>query len=152
MKGRTERLILAVIVVGGVAVCGSARADDRRFTYVYEATIMAPGEVEYEQWVTWKTAKDSDGSFDRFEFRHELEFGLTDTLQLGIYLSVWRYQDGRSVERDGATWRDAAVELIHQLSDPVEDVIGSALYGELKFGDELFELEAKIITHLPMFF
>jgi hypothetical protein len=104
---------------------------------------MPKGAVEYEQWVTWKTDKADDNSFDRVDFRHELEFGLTDHLQMGVYVSDWRYQNDDSGSK--TDWRNAAVELIYNMSDPVEDVIGSALYGEVKLGDELFELEGKII-------
>lgn len=122
-----------------------AQASDRRFTYVYEATTQPKGAVEFEQWGTWKTHKRSDSTFDRFDIRHEIEFGLTDRLQMGIYLADWRYEDGRSVDNDGADYRDTAVEFIYNLSDPVNDALGSAIYGEIKLGDELFELEAKLI-------
>jgi len=120
-----------------------ADASERRFAYVYEATTQPKGAVEYEQWVTWKTDKADDSSFNRFDIRHELEFGLTDHLQLGIYLSDWRHQQSDSGSK--TEWRDFAAELIYNLSDPVEDAIGSALYGEVKVGDEFLELEGKIL-------
>lgn len=121
-----------------------AHAGERRFTYVYEASPNPPGLMEYEQWITWKTHKDDDPDFDRFDFRHELEFGLTDDLQVGLYLSDWRIQDGQSVD-DGAEWRNVAIELLYGLTDPVTSPLGSALYGEIKLGDELLVLEAKLI-------
>lgn len=125
-------------------IVGAARADERRFTFVYEATTIPAGALEYEQWVTWATDKDSDPHFDRFDIRHEIEIGLTNRLQMGLYLSDWRLQRGDSVD-DGAKWRNVAVELKYNLTDPTADVLGSALYGEIKIGDELFELEGKII-------
>jgi len=120
-------------------------AGDRKFAFVYEVTTAAPGTVEYEQWITWKASKKTDSDFDRIEFRHELEFGLTEKLQLGLYLADWRYQDGGSVRNNRAQYRDTAVELIYNLTNPVTDPLGLALYGEVKFGDELFELEGKIL-------
>jgi hypothetical protein len=137
-------------VVALVIFClGSApmlvRADDRKFTFVYESTTMPAGEVEYEQWVTWKTHKDNDAKFDRFEFRHELEFGVTDRFQVALYFADWRYQDGESVSNDRAEYRDSAVELVYALTNPGTDFMGSAIYGEFKGGDELMELEAKVI-------
>ena len=131
-------MLLAIGMIGS-----PASASERRFAYVYEATTMPKGAVEYEQWVTWKTDKVSDSSFNRFDFRHELEFGLTDRLQLGVYLSDWRHQQDDSGRR--TKWRDAAVELIYNLTDPTQDVFGSALYAEIKVGDEFLELEGKII-------
>jgi len=123
-----------------------AHAGDRRFAFLYEATTTPPGTVEYEQFVTWKKSKKTDSDFDRFDFRHEIEFGLTDHLQMGIYLADWRYQDGGSVRNDRAQYRDTAVELIYNLSNPTTDPLGMALYGEVKFGDELAELEGKFIA------
>ncbi len=145
IKGLQNLVLPPGILVIAMA-SASAGASERRFTYIYEADTQPVGEIEYEQWVTWKTDKDSDSKFDRIEFRHEIEFGLTDNLQIGIYLSDWRYQDGRSVSDDGTEWRNAAVELIYNVADPVTDPFGLALYGEVKLGDELLELEAKLIV------
>ena len=123
-----------------------ARADDRRFTFVYEADTAAPGSVELEQYLTWKTRTREDHGFDVVEFRTEIELGLTDNLQLGLYLADWRYQDGAGVERDGVKYTDSAVELIYKLLDPVFDPLGLAAYGEFKMGDELIEVETKLIA------
>ena len=47
------------------------RADERPFTFVYDASVQPAGHGEYEQWVTWTSHKDSDHAFSRFEFAHE---------------------------------------------------------------------------------
>ena len=138
-------VFLAAAVLIATAAGPTAFAGERRFTFVYEATTLPAGDAEYEQWITWKTHKDADPDFDRIDFRHELEFGVTDRLQVALYLSDWRYQDGDSVG-NGAEWRDAAVEIIYNLADPVTEPFGLALYGELKLGDELVEIEGKLIA------
>jgi len=120
-------------------------AGERRFTFVYEAVTLSQGAIEFEQWITWKTDKDTDSDFYSIDFRHEIEFGITDRLQLGLYLSDWRYQSGSSVD-DGTEWRNAAIEVIYNLSDPATESIGFAVYGEIKLGDEQLELEGKIIA------
>lgn len=128
------------------AVAGaSARADERAFTLSYEATTMTRGHVEYEQWVTWKASTAVDSDFNRLDFRHEIEYGVTDNWQIALYLSDWRYEKGDSVADEGAEWRDVAFETIYQLTDPTADPLGIALYGEFKGGDELLALEAKLI-------
>jgi hypothetical protein len=38
-----------------------------------------------------------------------------------------------------------ALEMIYQLTDPDKDAFGSALYGEVKWGDEIFALESKLL-------
>ena len=148
MRGQNRMGLVWVGVI--VALTGAAAkpswAGERRFTFSYEATTSPKGLWEYEQWVTWQASKGSDAKFDRLDFRHEFEVGLTDQLQLGIYVADWRYQDGRSVENDRVEYRDTAFELIYNLTNPVSDPVGLALYGEVKIGDELFELEGKFIV------
>jgi hypothetical protein len=107
---------------------------------------MPKGDVEYEQWVTWKRAPEENRSFDRFDFRHELEFGITDHFQLAWYVSDWRYEEDSQNNNSGGDWRDTAIELQYNLTDPTADPLGMAIYGEAKIGDELFELEGKFIA------
>jgi len=134
-------------VLGGVVLAAglSAQAGGRTFAYNYEASVMPKGSWEYEQHLTWKTDKhNEDSSFDRLDVRHEVEYGLTDRLQAALYAD-WRYEDGQSVEEDRARFRDMALEMIYQLTNPDTDAFGSALYGEVKWGDELFVLESKLL-------
>ncbi len=139
-------VVLWAVFLGAIGLgTPSAHADNRKFGYVYEVTTMPAGMWEYEQWVTWKTSKGNDSDFDRFDFRHEIEVGITDRLQLAVYLADWRYQDGGSVGNDRVEYKGTAFEVIYNLSDPVADPIGSALYGEVKIGDQVFELEGKIL-------
>lgn len=106
----------------------------RRFTYVYEAKVAEKGEIEVENWVTWKSGPDGENGFD---FRHELEFGVTDRFQLAVYVADWKVADNI------ASYENTALEAIYQLTDPKTSFLGSALYGEVKLGDEQFKLEAK---------
>ncbi|MGI8821317.1 MAG: DUF6662 family protein [Chthoniobacterales bacterium] len=123
----------------------SALGGARRFTYVYETTTAAPGTFELESWITWQTARDDDRKVDRLDFRHEIEFGITDRLQAAIYVADWSYQDGRSVEDVGTAYTGSAVELIYNLTNPQTSVIGSAIYGELKIGEDLVTFESKVL-------
>lgn len=122
-----------------------AFAGARRFTYVYETATAAPGSFELENWVTWRTHRDDDHKFDALDFRHEVEFGITDRLQAAVYVADWAYRDGRSVENSGTRYDGSAVELIYNLTNAQTHVVGSSLYGELKIGDELVALESKIL-------
>jgi hypothetical protein len=139
------RVVCVAAVCGTVVMVGQSDAGERRFTYLYEATTHAKGEWEFEQWVTWKTSKENDRDFDRFDFRTELEYGVTDSFQLGIYLSDWRYESNVPEGENHGKWRNAALEGIWNLSNPTTDPIGVALYAEVEVGDELFELEGKLI-------
>jgi hypothetical protein len=128
------------VVVLGACVFSAAFAGDRQFVYSYDTETIPAGAWEYEQWVTWKHYSTKE----RFDVRHELEYGVTDRLQLGLYLVDWRYERVHG-EKDKADYRDTAVELIYQMTDPSRDVIGSALYGEVQIGDEKVELETKLL-------
>ncbi len=141
----TAALIAAVLTTTIAITPQNTNADGRKYTYVYETTTMPKGMFEYEQWVTWKTHKANDTGFDQLDFRHEFEYGVTDRFQIAVYASDWRYKDGSSVEDDGTEWRRFAVEGIYNLTNPVTDDFGSALYGELKFGDETFIMEGKLL-------
>lgn len=117
----------------------------RRFAYIYETTTAAPGTFELENWVTWRTDKDADHKFERLDFRHEIEFGITERLQAAIYLADWTYRAGRSVENPGTVYTGSALELVYNLTNPGTHAFGSALYGELKIGEELVSVESKIL-------
>jgi len=133
-------LALAALVV---LAAPAARADARRFAWTYESGTMPRGVAEYEQWVTWKTDRDSDSEYDRLEFRQEIEYDLTDRLQVALYLADWRYT--RATGGSDTELLDTALEVIWNLSDPVRTALGVALYGEVKLDSELFELEGKLL-------
>lgn len=129
------------------ALCAqSALAGSRRFTYVYEVTTSPPGDIEFENWVTWKTHKPDDHAFDQVEFRHELEFGITDKFQMAVYVADWNYHHGMSAGESGFTLNGSAIELIYNFTNPVSDPIGLAAYQEFKAGYRFFESESKLLA------
>jgi hypothetical protein len=140
-----RRLRLSILLLS-ILSAASAFGGVRRFTYVYEATTSAPGGFDLENWVTWRTHTPDDHDFDQVDFRHELEFGITDRLQLAVYLADWIYQDGSQVESDGFAYSDSALEVIYNFSNPVIDPIGLSIYQEVKVGDQLVEWESKLIA------
>ena len=123
-----------------------AFAGSRRFTYVYEVTTSPPGDVEIENWVTWRTRKPDDHGFDRIDFRHELEFGITEKFQAAIYLADWNYHRGASAGERGFTLDGSALELIYNLTNPVVDPVGLAVYQEFQGGYRRFESESKLLA------
>jgi hypothetical protein len=122
----------------------SSLAGVRHFTYLYEAPTSPPGSFELENTVTWARTADSGSHFDELAFREELEIGITDHFQLGLYPLDWSYHhpaDGNEFSYDGG-----AVELIYNLSNPVIDPVGISLYEEIRAGRRHFELESKFIA------
>ena len=115
----------------------------RHFTFLYEANTSAPGSVELENWVTLRHAAGR-GRFDQIDFRHELEYGITEKFQGSIYLADWFYRS--DPEHSGFTCSDTAIELIYNFTNPVVDPVGLSIYGELRAGCRLIELESKVIS------
>ena len=115
----------------------------RHFTFLYEAPTSARGSAELENWVTWKRTTDPE-RFDQVDFRHEIEYGVTDRFQVSVYLADWFYE--ADPEHSGSSYSDSAIELIYNLTNPVDDPIGLSVYGEIKAGDRLVELESKLIA------
>ena len=117
------------------AMC--AFAGVRHFTYLYEAPTSPPGSVELENTVTWAHGSDSNDVF----VREELEIGVTDRFQLGIYPLDWSHHTDEGFEYNGG-----AVELIYNLSNPVVDPVGISLYREISAARQHFESESKLIA------
>src|SRR2546423_12127520 len=136
----------AIALILSFLLAVPAFAGSRRFTYVYEVTTSPPGDVEIENWITWKTRKPDDHAFDRVAFRHELEFGITEKFQAAIYLADWNYQRGMSAGERGFTLDGSALELIYNLSNPVADPIGLAVYQKFQGGYRRFESESKLLA------
>jgi len=136
----------ALALVLSFLIALPAFAGSRRFTYVYEVTTSPPGDVESENWVTWKTHKPDDRGFDQVEFRHELEFGVTEKFQVSVYFAEWDYHQGVSATPSGFTFQGSAIEMIYNLTNPVADPIGLSVYQEFNGGYRLFESESKMIA------
>jgi hypothetical protein len=136
MSKRTLSVLLPLILPAMCAFGGV-----RHFDFLYEAPTAAPGSVEMENWITWKHG--SDPRFDQVDFRHEFEFGVTDRLQLSVYVTDWNYH---SPDQEGFTLSDAALEAIYNLSNPVIDPVGLSIYQEVRAGDRLVEWESKLIA------
>jgi hypothetical protein len=135
--------LLSVAILLAVVSATTCLGGARHFTFLYEAPTSAPGSLELENWVTWKRGTNPERS-DRIEFRHELEYGVTDRFQASLYFADWSYE--RTPDHSGWTYSDAAVEFIYNLTSPIDDPVGLSLYQEYKAGYHLFEWESKVIA------
>ncbi|MEI6534200.1 MAG: hypothetical protein WCN98_02580 [Verrucomicrobiaceae bacterium] len=119
--------------------CISAQATERRFAVSYETTTAPSGSIEYEQSIFWKHGR----GFDSLHFRQELEFGVTDRLQLAVYF--FDFEHSREDGRHSTAWAGSGFEAVYQMSDPNKSRLGSALYGEVLISDRELELEGKLL-------
>jgi hypothetical protein len=126
-----------------------AQGGSRLFTGVYEAQTSPKGTLEYEQWVTWKTSTQADPGLDIFDFRHELEYSVSDNAMIALYLSDWRVETG-GAGGSSATWKNVAVESIYMFLNPSVDPLGISGYLEVKGGDDRFVVEGKVLVQKNM--
>ena len=143
---RPERTILSLCIVALIFSPAFSFAGARHFTFLYEATTSAPGSIELENWITFRTGDPNDKRFSEFDFRHEFEFGITNRFQLSVYVADWRYQTGFADQASGFAYSGSAVEAIYNLTNPVIDPVGISIYEEVKVGDRLVESESKLIA------
>ncbi|MEY2491734.1 MAG: hypothetical protein QOH24_685 [Verrucomicrobiota bacterium] len=127
--------------VSVVVLCQPCFGGVRHFGYLYEAPTAPPGALEVENYVTGKFGDDGSGEID---FRHELELGVTNHLQAGIYVANWSY--ARNPDDHRVHYDTASVELIYNFTNPVADPIGVSVYQEVSGGRRALELETKLIA------
>ena len=146
MNGRS--LFFASLVVLALFSC---HATDRYFTYVYEPETMPKGDLEYEQWVTLRLARNSavgQQNFNLWELRHELEYGVTDNYSVSLYVneSVENFRQ-TGTGRNFSHWNFDGVSLENRylVLDPADRAVGLALYLEPRYAGDDAELEEKII-------
>lgn len=142
-------LCAAVLVAGAGTIVSPARADERMFTYSYEAVSILPkGGVEFEQWITYRGGKE-DGTYSRWDIREELEFGVTDRYTTALYLNFRdTYRDNDStpdIEEDEFEFKGISSEHKFQVLNPRTKPLGFLLYGEVTTDGNELELEEKLI-------
>ena len=137
-------LIRPLVLTAALAATAlPAFAGERKFVYNYEVTTSPKGSVEFENWATWKHGTADGSRVDRFDFRHELEFGVTDRLQLGFYVADWSYNN--SDPKKHLRYDDSGIEAIYNLTNPTTDFLGSALYLEVTGAKDTLNVETKLL-------
>lgn len=121
-------------------------ADERAFTYSYQTDTLPEGALEVEQWITNKSGH-REGDYSQWNFRTELEYGITSRLQTALYLNFNATRESASGEEDKDSFKFKGIssEWVYQLLNPHLDPVGLALYGEYTTDGLDHELEAKVL-------
>jgi hypothetical protein len=133
--------LLPLAVLLPLLVGASASAGERTLAWTYDTNVLPAGSKELELWSTGRFGRPE--GYSAFDNRAELEIGLGGQLQTSVYLNYGTVYDGPS----GTTVLNWSIsnEWKWKLLDPVADVFGLALYGEVTGGVNEEELEAKLI-------
>jgi hypothetical protein len=144
-----QKLLLAALAASTLV---SARADERFFTYVYESEVLPKGGWEFEQWVTYRKGfPEGDRAFSQhlWDFREEIEYGLTERLTTALYLN---FRQEQLVARETGledssefSFKGVSAEFKYQLFNPNKQPVGLALYFEPTYNGNEQELEYKIL-------
>jgi hypothetical protein len=138
---------LVVTLLLGVGV---AHANPRPLPFTYQSETLPTGAVEVEQFVDFVPLRPTNvaGADVRVlgtQFQTEFEVGITDKLELGLYVTYAPpVGDGMEPPKlpDG---NGAKQRLRYRLADPQAWPVDVALYGEVSENDREIELEAKVI-------
>ena len=138
----------AVAVIAVLACASTARADERKFTYSYEAKTLPKGMWEFEQWATLRAHRDV-GEVWFLDLREEFEYGLHDRLTVAAYLNL-EVESIKNVpgEKDETEleFESVSFEAKYKVSDPSADPIGVLFYAEVAVGGDEQELELKLVV------
>jgi len=149
-----------------VASVSTAQAGESLFGWIYTADVHPKGTLEYEHW-SFLQSRQSRGKYEFWFNREEIEYGVTDRLQVAAYFN-WTSSNAFRNGIDGTTggpgvsqllpasfdpfsrfrntrFDSISLEAIYQVLNPVTDPIGLAVYIEPEIGPLSKELEWKII-------
>jgi opacity protein-like surface antigen len=144
-----KKLLFAAFAAASLV---SARADERFFTYVYESEVLPKGAWEFEQWLTYRKGfpgGDRDFTQHIWDFREEIEYGMTERLSTALYLN---FRQDQMVAREMSledssefSFKGISAELKYQLLNPNKQPVGLALYFEPTYNGNEQELEYKVL-------
>ncbi len=152
MRTRTKALqIAAAALLTGLAtlllLTPTAQADRRAFAYTYGYMTLPKGGFEAEHYLDAKIARRDNPdtlpneSIIGADFRHqvELEYGITDRWDFGLYNVFEQKQFG------GFNYRGAKLRTRYRFGDEGRWFVDPAIYGELVVYTDQVKLEQIII-------
>src|SRR5512139_1637909 len=147
---KLNRLLFTGLLAGVLCVTPT-RADERRFTYVYEPETLPAGAFEFENWVTLRTGRNKtvgQENYNRWDLRQEIEYGVTDWYTAALYLNekAESYRDPESGANESEfEWKGLSLENRFNVLNPATHKVGLTLYLEGRYSGEEAALEQKII-------
>lgn len=142
-----------------------ARGDEPMFGFSYTTDLLPKGKFELEQWSTTRFTKAPKGKFWLQENRTEVEYGLSDKLQLAFYANYDTtsafhngpfgattppeqfsyYSPGPDAHFRKSRFLGVSGEAIYRITSPYKHRIGFAIYAEPTIGAGFYEMETRLI-------
>jgi hypothetical protein len=152
VRPRLSHLAFASTFAAASLCSAAARATPRPLPFTYTADTLGEGESEVEQYVDLTPVKATSTLsgksvwYTATQFQTEFEHGITDSLELGLYVAFQptpgdAYTNVATLT-EGTGFKE---RLRYRLADAGEWPVDVALYGELVEYETEFEIEAKVI-------
>jgi len=144
----TSQLAAAFLTATCALLPFTTQANTRHFTYTYETSVLAPGSKEIEVSNTLRMGRDE--YYSTLDHRLEFEVGVAHNVMTAWYLNLSNTSEASALPNDKSlnttfSWGGFSNEWKWKLRDPVSDPVGIALYSELTYKTDGFDLEPKIL-------
>jgi hypothetical protein len=150
--GAGKKLAVAAAFLAAALSPGRAAANPRPLPFTYPWETLSQGEAEVEQYVDVVPLRALDGSGDgramtviepRYELQTEIEYGITDRLELGLYLVAKSAPEeqgaGSPLAFDGLKQR-----LRYRIGNEGQLPVDMSIYFEVSEMHDELELEEKL--------
>jgi hypothetical protein len=142
--------VVSVVGAGVLAVPALARANPRPLPMSYTAETLPEGKLELEPAVDYTPVRVHDAAsgdvvwYGASTLQLELEYGLTDSVELGLYITTAMTSPDFTDEPRLLSGNGLKQRIRWRLTEPGA-AFGAALYGEVSENEREIELEAKLI-------
>ena len=127
-----------------------ANAAERHFAFSYESPVLRAGQAELQPWTTTRFGRAD--YYSRLDARLGFQLGLTRHLQAGLLWDLSSTTEDIKIPGAALDSRLSSTELQslsaqlrYELTDPVADALGSALFLEGNAGPLSVGYEARVI-------
>jgi hypothetical protein len=141
---------LAIGTAVTLASAGLARANPRPLPYTYIYETLPKGDAELEQYTDLTPLRviSPNGApiwYLASQFQTEIEYGLTDRLELGLYLTIAASGSGLMDVPNMPEGTGVKQRVRYRFAEAGQWPIDLAVYGEVTENEREIELEGKII-------
>lgn len=170
VKFTTKKLIAACFIIAATLHFSFANAGEGAFGWIYTLDLQPKGSLEFEQRLQL-TKGQAAGSYNAWMSRSELEYGLTNDLQIAGYLNAYYVNANQNYTNPEACgdspsctggyqvpeshdpsspYRQSGIEggsleAIYRITNPVTSPVGVGLYFEPTIGKNKNEIEARLL-------
>lgn len=157
---------ISLLAIAMTSIVKPCLAGESPFGAIYTVDLQAKGTQEFEQRMIWNHRQN--GKYENFDLRSEIEFGVTDDMQIAGYINT-NYINAARNDRFGETassripesidtsrsyskfrYESASLEFIWRLMNPYTDSFGLGLYFEPELGYDNKSVDTRLILQKNM--